>query len=220
MKRVLEKTEERREDLEASDSVKLIIEAYFDGRAIPHMEKMIEAYSAREGGLERALSTLYKAANYSREEYQKYLTELCRGRSQSPTQRLLEIISRYSSGDLLQDDPVLKQCRALSNLPLNVLQKQIGVFYKNKTNEFLREKNPELYEEIRREEAASEEMVANDVERKSPLAKKVEGDAEMGANSAEVAASAAASSPSRTVSSPVAAAAADPRKTTSPRAID
>lgn len=132
-----------------SDTVKAILEAHFHRFTIPNIDALTEAWVEEEGdkGLKDAFFYNHAMINYSHEKAQKLLQDngFCKEGFEKTNHALLTF-SRHATGNLIPTDPILSQCKRLSSLTEKDLQNVIGDYFKSKTNSYLEEKFPDLFE--------------------------------------------------------------------------
>ena len=114
----------------------------------------------------------YRVANDPKEKFQTFLISEFQGCYEDlqdeglrESYEVLNIISNQCNGNLKEpSDPILGQCRVVSSLPETKLEPQIGGYFKDALNVYLRENYSSFYEEVRNElSCASEGMAANDL---------------------------------------------------------
>ncbi len=156
-----------------SDSVGMILEAHFDNFTKPYAESLISSWSESEGegGLKKAILFFYRAANDSKEKFSTFLKSEFEGdykdleeKGLGRSYKVFDIISDHCTGNLKEaSDPILRDCRVVSGLSEEELEPQIGRYFKDALNVYLRESYFSLYEEVRNElSCASEVMAANE----------------------------------------------------------
>ncbi len=154
-----------------SETVEMILEAHFEMFTKPNVEALISAWSKNEGGLKKAILFFYRVANDQKEKFRTFLMSEFQGCYEDlqdeglrESYEVLNIISNQCNGNLKEpSDPILGQCRVVSSLPETKLEPQIGRYFKDALNVYLRENFPSLYEEVRNElSCASEVMAANE----------------------------------------------------------
>ncbi len=106
------------------------------------------------GEFKRAISYLYQAVNNSRDEFTAILEPF--NTSEDPavklSYRVLNAISRHSTGNIHPDDILYKQCAQVSDLASNPNRMQlVGEYLKDAANSYLKKEYPEMYEEVRNE---------------------------------------------------------------------
>ncbi len=155
----------------ASETVEMILEAHFEMFTKPNAEALISAWSKNEGGLKKAILFFYRVANDQKEKFRTFLMSEFQGCYEDlqdeglrESYEVLNIISNQCNGNLKEpSDPILGQCRVVSSLPETKLEPQIGRYFKDALNVYLRENYSSLYEEVRNElSCASEVMAANE----------------------------------------------------------
>ena len=159
------------ESIRVSETVKMILEAHFEQFTIPNVDALISAWSKSEGGLKKAILFFYRVANDPKEKFYTFLTSEFQGCYEDlqdeglrASYKILNVISNQCNGNLKEhSDPILGQCRVVSSLPETKLEPQIGRYFKDVLNAYLRENYSSLYEEVRNElSCASEVMAANE----------------------------------------------------------
>lgn len=106
------------------------------------------------GEFKRAISYLYQAVNNSRDEFTAILEPF--NISEDPAVKLscrvLNAISRHSTGNIHPDDILYKQCAQVSDLASNPNRMQlVGEYLKDAANSYLKKEYPEMYEEVKNE---------------------------------------------------------------------
>lgn len=106
------------------------------------------------GEFKRAISYLYQAVNNSRDEFTAILEPF--NTSEDPavklSYRVLNAISRHSTGNIHPDDILYKQCAQVSDLASNPNRMQlVGEYLKDAANSYLKKEYPEMYEEVKNE---------------------------------------------------------------------
>ena len=149
-----------------SDTLKSILELHFDRFTTGFMKNFIKYWgenpddspNSKSKGKKDAVEFLYKAINFERPQFRKFLKEEF---VDNPAEEYkdLNVLSMQCSGDIENDDPVYTGCRRLSSLPEGNLKLQIAQYFKDQSNSFLQEKYPHLYSEIARENSQSSERL-------------------------------------------------------------
>ena len=140
-----------------ADVTAAILDAHFSSFTTDFIRKLTSSWShegADSEGLEQALEYLYNAVNFSRDNFKDFLEEnfsvLKDQKEFANGYHNLDVLSKHCSGSIDDDDPVVRQCQALSNLSPITLKNQIGLFFKEAANGHLEEKFPELIQKIKR----------------------------------------------------------------------
>ena len=150
--------------LRASDSVEFVLSAYFDGYTIPVIEKTIRDFG--DDHLREVVSYVYMATNSTEEKSEKYLSDFYSsyGVEADLTRNVFRVFSKRARGEVVDADPLWANVRRISDLPDELLKKQIGCYLKEKTNNYLCERFPEIFAEITRGEIANDEHPSASVE--------------------------------------------------------
>jgi hypothetical protein len=109
---------------------------------------------SKYGEFKGAISYLYRAVNNSRDVFTAILEPF--NTSEDPgvklSYRVLNAISRHSTGNIHPNDILYKQCAQVSDLASNPNRMQlVGEYLKDAANSYLKEKYPEMYEEVKNE---------------------------------------------------------------------
>ena len=101
-----------------------------------------------------AISYLYRAVNNSRDEFTAILEPFNASEDSGVklSCRVLNAISRHSTGNIHPDDILYKQCAQVSDLASNPKRMQlVGDYLKDAANSYLKENYSEMYEEVKNE---------------------------------------------------------------------
>lgn len=104
--------------------------------------------------LKEAIYYLYRAVNNSRDEFTAILEPFNTSEDSGIklSCRVLNAISRHSTGKIHPEDILYKQCVQVSDLAFNPNRMQlVGEYLKNAANSYLKESYPEMYEEVKNE---------------------------------------------------------------------
>lgn len=101
-----------------------------------------------------AIYYLYRAVNNSRDEFTAILEPFNKSEDSGVelSCRVLNAISRHSTGNIHPKDNLYKQCAQVSDLASNPNRMQlVGEYLKNAANSYLKENYSEMYEEVKNE---------------------------------------------------------------------
>lgn len=101
-----------------------------------------------------AISYLYRAVNNSRDEFTSILEPFNASEDSGVklSCRVLNAISRHSTGNIHPNDILYKQCAQVSDLASNPKRMQlVGDYLKDAANSYLKENYSEMYEEVKNE---------------------------------------------------------------------
>jgi len=109
---------------------------------------------SKHGEFKGAISYLYRAVNNSRDVFTAILEPF--NTSEDPgvklSCRVLNTISRHSSGNIHPEDILYKQCAQVSDLASNPNRMRlVGEYLKDAANSYLKKEYPEMYEEVKKE---------------------------------------------------------------------
>ena len=145
----------------STDTIDFILDAHFESFAQPNINTLIRVWG-EEGrdleGQQQAVLCIYQAANYSREEFALRLLDIFGGECESlereglkESHRFLNKLSKQCNGQLAENnDPILSHCSGLCSLNVVEIERHVGEYFRNKTNSYLQEQHPEIYETIQR----------------------------------------------------------------------
>ena len=161
----LQQNQTRKEDLKVeerlSDTVKSILELHFE-RFTKELvvDKIIKDYGMEDDqklriqGIISAVSILHKAVNWEQDSFQEFIKAHSKP---EPDENLLALqhnlltLSNQCSGNIKSEDPVFVHCSRLSTLDEKTLKSQIGVYFKEQINSYLKEKHGHIYNQIERD---------------------------------------------------------------------
>ena len=118
-----------------------------------NIDRLVKNWS-EHGEFKGAISYLYRAVNNSRDVFTAILEPF--NTSEDPgvklSCRVLNAISRHSTGNIHPEDILYKQCAQVSDLASNPNRMQlVGEYLKDAANSYLKKEYPEMYEEVKNE---------------------------------------------------------------------
>lgn len=159
-----------------NETLMCVLATHFE-RTKNNISWLINGWSSNGADLEQcenAVNYIFRAVNQPREEFvflleEEFgnLNELSEGMLAS--HRVLKALSQHSTGNVDEENDLLfRHCSQVSSLEKPKLQWVIADYLKGRTNEFLQEQHPEMYQQVKKELAEAGCLfaieVANDFE--------------------------------------------------------
>ena len=147
-----------------SDTIKLIMDAHFESFTALNIDNLVESWGEvdvdeegvevvkNEEGKKQAILFIYKAVNDERasslEFFEEQFCELL-DKGSLMAKGVLNTMADQARGDMKDYDPLYTNCKRLSSIKEpEVLKAAIGLYFVERTNEYLKEKYKDIYEEI------------------------------------------------------------------------
>lgn len=151
------------------DTIDMILASHLD-RINANVEVLVNGWSENgesQEGLKNALNFLYKSTVCERADLQRFLAEHFDLNSMDDGEResynFFDGISRHCTGDFIEDDPLLKQCRFVNSFDEEIIKSHAAEYFKGGITSYLTEKFPQFSYENDELVEAQLRNVANDV---------------------------------------------------------
>ena len=141
----------------ANETLNVILETHFDGMTKPNIDAVISQWSQGENEEKQkeakgyAIEFFRRAFNDSREDFTGFLEEEFEGCEEAGfanSRYILDVLSKHSSGSIDETDPMLRQCKVVSDLTNLALKQHIGTYFRAASNAYMTEKYPEYADQI------------------------------------------------------------------------
>ncbi|HLD76882.1 MAG TPA: hypothetical protein VI861_01985 [Rickettsiales bacterium] len=140
---------QEKKELKPSETNEIILLAHFERFTIGNMKKIVSDWSKNDkdqDGKKKAILFLFKSINDDFEEFREFLDESFKEKNISYI--TFQTFARHATGNLIDEDPILVQCSRLSSCSVVQLKKQIGNYFKEQSNNFLKENYREVLRDL------------------------------------------------------------------------